>query len=88
MKRKPSDDLKKLIDEALRQLTLHGVHRVADLAAAEIAWMQGYYGRIQQSIDDKDDQTFVNAPKELKFAKKELVALARLYQKILRTPGW
>ena len=88
MKKKPSDELKELFNKALEEVTPHGLNDVADRAAAEIAWMQGYYRRISAAIAAGDDQTFVDAQKELKFAKSELVALTGIYQRILSGPWW
>jgi hypothetical protein len=88
MKKKPSDELKELFNKALEEVTPHGLHEVADRAALEIAWMQGYYRRIGAAIAAGDDQTFVDAQKELQFAKTELVALTRLYQEVLAGPWW
>ena len=89
MKRKLSDELKELFNKAMEaDLAPHGLHQVADRAAAEIAWMQGYYQRIRTAIAEGDDETFVDAEKELKFAKSELVALTDIYQKVLSGPWW
>lgn len=87
MTRKPSDELKQFFDAAKQQPTKTATHEAADRAVASIAWMQGYIRRIQEAIDAGDHQTFVNAGKELQFAKGELAALTHLFQEIKAALG-
>lgn len=82
MRRKPSEELRQFYEAAKQQLTPTGMYEAADRAAASIAWMHGYIRFIHQAIEAGDTTTFVDAQKELQFARGELAALTHLLGEI------
>lgn len=87
VKRRPSEELKEFMQDAMKQVSLDGVRDAADRAVASIAWMHGYVRHIEEAIRAGDDETFLDGEKELKFAKSELAALHHIYSEMMRLLG-